>query len=294
MLTLYCCYLRLILVCSLLASVAATPSIIPASNSTSTNNRHLRMRKRPFRKGDLSVYVPSLGIRLSTGMRVKVLALANRKVRLVGGKLSSRPFHSMPDGAAVLPLSNGGYVYVSNSEMDDGYGGVYGVYFDDRGRVVDYKRLLKGTTRNCSGGTTPWNTWVSCEEYGKGQCWQVDPDPDRENFGKPEMTLLGEDGGEFESVACDNSDPSRPVFYLTEDAEYGALRRYRPHNGPGWDALHKKGGGGRFDYLEFLDGRRFRWTTNMRAARNSQRRFFRNVEGVDYNDGKRSVMMMSH
>ena len=181
---LQCYYLRLILVCSLLELVAPTLNTTLESNSTSTNNRQLRMRERPFRKGHLSVYVPSLGIRMSTGMRVKILAHANRKVRLVGGKLSSRPFHSMPDGAAVLPLSNGGYVYVSNSEMADGYGGVYGVYFDSRGRVVDYKRLLKGTTRNCSGGTTPWNTWISCEEYSRGQCWQVDPDPDSENFEK--------------------------------------------------------------------------------------------------------------
>ena len=26
-------------------------------------------------------------------------------------------------------------------------------------------------------GTTPWNTFVSCEEYGKGQCWQVSVEP---------------------------------------------------------------------------------------------------------------------
>lgn len=217
-------------------------------------------------------------------MSVRVIARSNQKVSFANNKQSTIPFHAMPDGAAVFPLTNG-YVYVSNSEMRDGHGGVYGVYFDNHSRVVDYKRLLSGTTRNCSGGSTPWNTWVSCEEYSKGQCWQVDPNPASKHFGKSEMTVLGQDGGNFESVACDNSNPTKPIFYLTEDAEDGALRRYRPQNASGsWDTLHKSGGS--FDYLEFIDGQQFRWTTDMQAARNSQKKYFRNVEGIDYFDGE--------
>ena len=144
---------------------------------------------------------------------------------------------------------------MSNSEVDGGKGGVFGLYFDDNDNVVDYKELLSGTTRNCSGGkskevqlcpawistsflhvvlnqsfpnfcllkgATPWKTWVSCEEYGKGQCWQVDPDPSSEHHLKPEETKLGGAGGSYESVACDNrwvnslpkaSDRDREDFY---------------------------------------------------------------------------------
>ena len=40
-------------------------------------------------------------------------------------------------------------------------GGVGALMFDVNGDVVQYKMLLKGTTRNCGGGQTPWNTWVS-------------------------------------------------------------------------------------------------------------------------------------
>lgn len=84
-------------------------------------------------------------------MIVRVLARANSKVGYSNGKKSVLPFHASPDGSAVIPLDSG-YVYVSNSELSGGNGGVYGLYFDHEGNVVDYKALLRGTTRNCSGG----------------------------------------------------------------------------------------------------------------------------------------------
>ncbi len=122
-----------------------------------------------FRRGDLKNNVRRLGIKVSRGMSVRVVATANKRVKLSNGQRSSLPFHGMPDGAAVFSLSDGGYVYVSNSEMDSSRGGVYAVYFNNRGDVVDYKMLLSNTTRNCAGGKTPFNSWVSCEEYARGQ-----------------------------------------------------------------------------------------------------------------------------
>lgn len=125
--------------------------------------------KVKFRRGDLKNNIRRLGIKLSRGMGVRVVATANKRVKLASGQRSSLQFHGMPDGAAVFPLSDGGYVYVSNSEMDSGRGGVYALYFNERGDVADYKMLLSNTTRNCAGGTTPFNTWVSCEEFARGQ-----------------------------------------------------------------------------------------------------------------------------
>ena len=99
-----------------------------------------------FRRGDLLKDVERFGISVSKGIIVRMLAKADRKV-----PKSDLKFHSMPDGATIIPLDDG-YVYVSNSEVDDGKGGVYGVYFNHDGDIVDYKQLLSGTTRNCSGG----------------------------------------------------------------------------------------------------------------------------------------------
>ena len=156
-------------------------------------------KETTFVRGDLLKYVPRLGIKVCSGMNVRMLAKSDQPVDLIGGRSSDLKFHGMPDGAAIFPLSDG-YVYVSNSEMKNSKGGVYGVYFNHDGKILDYKMLLTNTKRNCSGGSTPWNTWVSCEEHGSGQCWQVDPDPSGEHHLKPEMTKLGGDGGNFESV----------------------------------------------------------------------------------------------
>ena len=111
-----------------------------------------------FRRGDLLKDVERFGISVSKGIIVRMLAKADTKV-----PKSDLKFHSMPDGATIIPLDDG-YVYVSNSEVDDGKGGVYGVYFNHDGDIVDYKQLLSGTTRNCSGGKCtfffPFHTYL--------------------------------------------------------------------------------------------------------------------------------------
>lgn len=95
---------------------------------------------------------------MSKGITVRVLARANSKVNYGNGKKSKLPFHRSPDGAAVFPLKDG-YVYVSNSNAPKGNGGgVYGLYFDHDGKVVEYEALLNGTTMNSGGGeyTRQW------------------------------------------------------------------------------------------------------------------------------------------
>ena len=135
---------------------------------------------------------------------------------------------------------------------------------------------------NCGGGLSPWNTWISCEEMeGWGQCWQVDPDPASENHSSPTRTVLGGNGGAFESVAVDNTDPNEPIFFLTEDHEAGALRRFVA-DGNGWDSLHN---GGTTSYLYFIDDQNFEWTSSIDDGRRSAQWYYPNSEGISYFDG---------
>ena len=157
--------------------------------------------------GDNFVTNRNLSIEVSDGLSVRLITRTGQKVEYANGDNSSLRWHSKSDAAGIILLNadnplKDGYVYVSNSEERGGNVGVYGLYFDKDGSIMDYKALLTGTTGNCRGGLTPWNTWVNCEEYRNGQCWQVDP-----ITGMAEETKLGaNDGGRYESVAVDNKD----------------------------------------------------------------------------------------
>ena len=118
---------------------------------------------------------------------------------------------------------------------------------------------------------------VSCEEYEDGQCWQIDPVNER-----AEETELGGSGGRYESVAVDNRIPERPVFFTTEDHEFGAMRRFVA-NGNGWDALHTEG---EHSFLRFLSDNEFEWTTDKFAAEESAAKFYPNSEGIQFHLGK--------
>lgn len=157
-----------------------------------------------------------LNLLVNAGLEVKLIAKKNEKVQFNDGKKSDITYHEYMDGAGVIALQDGGYVYVSNSENDDGLGGVWGLYFNAKHEIVGFKKLMGDTTWNCSGGVSPWFTWVSCEETPSGQCHEVDPDPHSENHDKPMPTLLGGTGGKFEAVAVDNRGKN-PVFFVTED-----------------------------------------------------------------------------
>jgi uncharacterized protein len=161
------------------------------------------------------------GILAPPGFQVRVVArhLSNPVSGLFDPLgLGGYNWHTAPDGGAVFPAEDGGWVYVSNSETSPG-GGVGALRFDAQGNVVDAYRILDNTRRNCAGGATPWNTWLSCEEQGDGIVYECDP------FGTPETARALPVLGLFNHEAAAVDLATRTVF-LTEDSGSGRFYRF--------------------------------------------------------------------
>lgn len=243
----------------------------------------------PYVPGDLSTVDIESGINLSTGLKIREIARSGYPVqfssRYANRDESSLVFHPAPNGGGTFALPNGGWIYMTNSDKANFNGGSYALIFDSHGEVMGYEERLRGTSRNNNSGKSPFNSWITCEVIQGGQCVQVDP------FGTrpPEKTLLGgADGGYFESVAYDDSDPDRPpIFYVTEDSSDGVLRAVRPSPlyEPGWDMLTMEAGS-TFEYLvmDYNDGT-FHWTPDIEEGRASAVSNYPDSEGLWFRNG---------
>ncbi|MBB87171.1 MAG: hypothetical protein CMP06_07725 [Xanthomonadales bacterium] len=132
---------------------------------------------------------------------------------------SGYTWHNFPDGGATYLRDNGGWIYTSNSEtLGVPLGGVGTLVFDPDGTLVDSYQILSGTTQNCAGGKTPWDTWVSCEETSDGLCWECDPYNPGQGIAKPSLGLFA-----HEAIAVDQR---HGIVYLTEDSGSGRFYRW--------------------------------------------------------------------
>jgi uncharacterized protein len=147
-----------------------------------------------------------------------------------------------PDGAAAFAWREGGTVLVRNHELVDSEGppvegkrpydgaqpgGTTAIVLDRDRRPIDQFVVSSGTRENCSGGTTPWGTWLTCEEDlsdGHGYVFEVDPLSPEDELSRTPIRGMG-----FFSHEALAIDPSTGTVYLTEDDFRGKVDKADPH-----------------------------------------------------------------
>ncbi len=110
------------------------------------------------------------------------------------------------------------------------------VYDTKEQQLVSQYLSLAGTLRNCAGGPTPWNTWITCEEIttlagedgsakNHGYVFQV-PASMSPQIARP-VPIRGMGRFNHEAVAV---DPKTNIIYQTEDMHDGLIYRFLPED----------------------------------------------------------------
>ncbi|MBM3835743.1 MAG: DUF839 domain-containing protein [Verrucomicrobia bacterium] len=194
-----------------------------------------------------------------------------RMISLVGERMDDGLYvPGKHDGMAAFPGPNGETILVRNHELEPAQvefspfglqnllfrqvdqrklydpgkgtkpalGGTTTIVYDTRtGDVLKHFLSLAGTHRNCAGGPTPWNSWITCEETVEVTGGDIEKDHGY-NFEVPASTeihladplpLIAMGRFRHEAVAV---DPQTGIVYETEDRPDGLIYRFLP-NQPG-------------------------------------------------------------
>lgn len=138
----------------------------------------------------------------------------------------------------LLPNVAADRFYDHGNKTLPGLGGTSTFVYDPKsGRIEKQWLSLAGTVRNCAGGPTPWNSWLTCEEStiragayeGKaekdhGYVFEV-PATEKVSLSEP-LPIKAMGRFNHEAVAV---DPHTGIVYLTEDRGDSLIYRYIPN-----------------------------------------------------------------
>ena len=187
------------------------------------------------KKGELmddGFHVPGAhdGMAAFAGPDGSTVLIRNHEVK--DGDIHNGPFKGKNELTGKLEASD---FYDTAHGKHNCVGGTTTLVYDTREqKLLKHFLSLTGTVRNCSGGPTPWGSWITCEEVllSKGSKFEHDHGY---NFEVPANSEIGlatpvalKEMGRFnhEAVAV---DPASGIVYQTEDRPDGLIYRYIPN-----------------------------------------------------------------
>ncbi|PSQ86704.1 MAG: phosphatase [Bacteroidetes bacterium QS_3_64_15] len=181
------------------------------------------------------------GMATFPGPEETTLLVRNHEIS-AGAPVKEGPFRA--EGNASIGQMPDADRYDAGKKAYGGLGGTTTVVYNTERQAVRRQFVsLAGTLRNCAGGPTPWNSWLTCEEtvqraddtFAKdhGYVFEVPATASIQRAEPRPIKAMGRFNHEAVAV-----DPNSGVAYLSEDRSDGLLYRYLPEE-PG--ALQKGG-----------------------------------------------------